>query len=80
MIASIRDLGNISLSATTMSYNSFNMDSSQNINMVVDPLDNLFDIGNNYDEIRGHSLEMSAHKPRSPSILSSKYDKEFVMN
>jgi len=52
------------------------MDSSQDINMVINPLENLFDIGDNYDEVRGCSLEMSAHKPRSLSILLSKCDKE----
>ena len=53
------------------------MDSSQDINMVIDPLENLFDIGDNYDEVRGRSLEMSAHKPRSSSISSSKCDEEY---
>ena len=32
------------------------MASIQDIDMVVDPLDNLFDIGNNFDKVRGYSL------------------------
>jgi len=53
------------------------MNSSQDINMVIDLLENLFDIGDNYDEIRDRSLEMSIYKPRSSSILSSKCNKEY---
>jgi len=53
------------------------MDSSQDINIVIDFLEDLFDIGDNYDEIRGCSLKISVHKPRSPLISSSKCDKEY---
>ena len=49
----------------------------QDIDMVVDPLDNLFDIGNKFDKMRGHSLALSAHKPRSPSIFLSKCTEEY---
>ena len=42
------------------------------IDMAVDFVNDFF-IG---DEIRGHSLALSVHKPRSPSILLSKSDKE----
>ena len=77
MVSPIRELGNITLSAITTSSNTSDMASSQDINMVVDLLDNLFDIGNNYDEVRDHSLEMSIHKLRSFSILLSKCDKEY---
>jgi len=45
--------------------------------MVVDPLDNLFDIGDNFDEVTGHFLALSAHRPRSSSIFSSECDKEY---
>ena len=75
----IRELGSITLSATATSSNSSNIALNQNINMVVDPLDNLFDIGNNYDEVRDHSLEMSIHRPRSSLILSSKSSKEYYI-
>jgi len=45
--------------------------------MVINPLENLFDIGDNYDEVRGRSLEMSTHKPRFPLILLSECNKEY---
>jgi len=77
MAVLIRELGNISSSAIVMSSNSSNIDSSQDINMVIDPLENLFDIGDNYDEVRDCSFKMSAHKPRFLSILLSECDKEY---
>ena len=43
------------------------------IDMAVDSINDLF-IG---DEVRGHSLVLSVYKPRSPSILLSKSDKEY---
>ena len=75
----IRKLGNILSSTIVTSSNSSIMDSSQDINMVINLLENLFDIGDNYDEVRGRSLEISAHKPRSLSILPSKCDKEYYI-
>ena len=54
-----------------------NMASIQDINMVVNPLDNLFDIGKNFNEVRGCSLVLSTHRPRSPSISSSDCNKEY---
>ena len=75
--APIRELENISFSAIITSSNSSNMDSSQDINMVIDPLENLFDICENYDKVRGCSLEMSAYKPRFSSISSSECDEEY---
>ena len=59
---------NIILSATTITNNSNSMAPIQDIDMVVDPLDNLFDIGNNFDEMRGCSLTLSAYRPRFLSI------------
>ena len=53
------------------------MASIQDIDMIVDSLDNLFDIGNNFDKVRGCSLVLNAHRPRSPLISSSDYDKEY---
>jgi len=75
----IRKLGNILSSTIVTSSNSSIMDSSQDINMVINLLENLFDIGDNYDEVRGRSLEISAYKPRSLSILPSKCDKEYYI-
>jgi len=45
--------------------------------MVVDSLDNLFDIDDKFDEMRGHSLALSTHRPRSPSIPSSDCDEKY---
>jgi len=75
----IRKLGNILSSIIVTSSNSSIMDSSQDINMVINLLENLFDIDDNYDEVRGCSLEISAYKPRSLSILPSKCDKEYYI-
>ena len=62
---------------TVMSNISLNLASSQDIYMVVDLVGTLFDLDNNYDEVRGHSLDLSIHRPRSPSMSSSKCDKEY---
>jgi len=53
------------------------MASSNDIDMVVDPLDNLFDIGDNFNEVRGHSLALSAHRPRSPLLFLSNCKEEY---
>ena len=45
--------------------------------MVINPLDNLLDIGNSFNSERGHSLSLSMHKPRSPSISSSECSEEY---
>jgi len=45
--------------------------------MNVNPLDNLFDVGNSFEEGRGRSLLLSMHKPRFPSISSSEYSEEY---
>ena len=77
IVASIRELANITLSTTTTAYISNNMAPIQDINMVVDPLDNIFDIDNKFDEVRGHLLALSAHRLRSPSISSSECNEEY---
>ncbi len=72
MVVPTRELVNITLSLTAMA-NIFNsLTPNQDIDIVVNPLDNLFDIGNNFDEVRSCSLALSVHKPRSPSISLSK--------
>ena len=77
MVVPIRELVNITLSLTAMA-NVFNsLTPNQDIDIVVDPLDNLFDIGNNFDEVRSCSLALSIHKPRSPSISLSKCFEEY---
>ena len=60
-----------------MSSNSLNLVPGQDIDIVVDPIGTMFDLDNNYDEVRDCSLDMSAHRPRSLSMSSSKYDKKY---
>jgi len=62
-----------------MSNISLNSAFSQDIDMVVNPIGTLFDLDNNYDEVRGRSLDLSIHRPRSPSMLLSKCDKEYYI-
>jgi len=54
-----------------------NLTPNPNIDMVIDPMDNLFDIGNSFDNERGRSLSLSMHKPRLPSISSSECSEEY---
>ena len=54
-----------------------NLTPNPDIDMVIDLLDNLLDIGNGFDSERGHSLSLSMHKPRSPSISSSECSEEY---
>jgi len=77
MVVSIRDLGNITQSSATMSSNSLNLIPGQDINMVVDPIDTMFNLDNNFDKVRGWSLDLSIHRPRSPLLLSSECDEEY---
>ena len=75
MIAPTRELANIILSPTAIANISNNLTPNSDIDMVVDQLDNLYNIGNSFKEERGHLLSLSMHKPRSLSISSSKYSK-----
>ena len=45
------------------------------IDMAVDSVNDLF----TGDEVRGYSLALSVHKPRSPSISLSESDKEYYI-
>ena len=54
-----------------------NLTSNSDINMVIDPEDNLYDIGDGFKEGRGCSLSLSMHKPRSPSISSSECSEDY---
>jgi len=63
--------------ATSMSFNSSNLTTKQDINMVTNPIKAIFNLDNNLDEVRGHSLDMSIHRPRSPSLLSSESEEEY---
>jgi len=77
MVASIRDHENITHSAITMSFNSLKLTSEQDINMNTNLIKAMFDLDNNLEVVRGHSLDMSIYRPRSPSLSSSKYEEEY---
>jgi len=77
MVAPTRELANITLSPTAIANVSNNLTPNSDIDMIVDPLDNLYNIDDSFEEGRGRSLSLSMHKPRSPSISSSKYSKEY---
>ena len=53
------------------------MASSNDIDMIVNPLNNLFDIGDNFDEVRSYSLALDTHRPKSPSLSSNDCEKEY---
>jgi len=77
MVAPIRDLGNITQSPVTMSSNSLKLVFEEDIDMVTDLIGATLNLNNNLDEVRGHSLDVSAHRPRSPSILLSKNKEKY---
>ena len=54
-----------------------NLTPNSDIDMVINPEDNIYNIGNSFKEGRGHSLSLNMHKPRSPSISSSKYSENY---
>jgi len=54
-----------------------NLTPNPDINMVINLLDNLLDIGNSLDSERGCSLSLSMYKLRSSSISLSKCSKEY---
>jgi len=61
----------------SMAHISNNLTPNPNIDMVIDPLDNLLDIGNSFYSERGHSLSLSIHKLRLPSISLSECSEEY---
>jgi len=60
-----------------MSFNTLDSVSSQDLNIDVDPVSTMFELNHIDDKVRGHSLDASIHRPRSPSMSSSKCDKEY---
>jgi len=47
--------------------------------MVVNPLNNLFKkTGDNFDEVRGNSLVLSTHCPKTPFLFSSDCDEDYA--
>jgi len=60
-----------------MAHNTDNLTPNPDIDMVIDLMDNLFNIGNSFDNERGCSLSLSMHKPRLSSISSSECSEEY---
>ena len=56
------------------------MASTDNNNMVVNSFDSLFKkISDNYNEVRGRSLALSAHSPRTPLMSLSDCEEEYAV-
>jgi len=88
MVVPIRELANITHSTTTMANNSYNLKKNMSsnslkvvfnndIDMTTNPIGAMFNLNNNFDEVRGRSLDASVYKPRSPSVLSSEGKEEY---
>ena len=77
MVAPIRELANITHSTTVMANISNNSTPNSDINMVINPKDNIFNISDAFKERRSHSLLFSIHKLRFPSISSSKCSENY---
>jgi len=77
MVAPIRELVNITPFSSAMANISNNLTPNSDINISINPEDNLFDIGDSFENGRGCFLLLSIHKPRSPSISSSECSEEY---
>jgi len=80
MVAPIRELANITHSASSMANISDNLTPNSDINMVIDPVDNIYNISDGFKVRRGHSLSLSMHRPRSSSISSSECSEDYCYN
>ena len=80
MVVPIRELANITQFTTAIANISNNLTSNSDINMVIDPEDNIYNIGDGFEERRGCSLLFSMYKPKSPSISLSKYSKDYYVH
>ena len=77
MVVSIRELANITYFTTSIANIFNNLTPNSNINMVIDLVDNIFDIGDSFKAEKGCSLSLSIHKPRSSSISSSEHSEDY---
>ena len=68
---------NITHFISAMANISNNLTPNSDIDMVINPEDNIYDISNSFEKGRSHSLSLSMHKPRSPSISSSKCSEDY---
>ena len=64
IVTSIRDLGNLTHSSAIMNSNSLKLTYNLDINIAKDPVETMFNLNN---EMKGCSLDLSIHKPKSPS-------------
>jgi len=78
LIAFIRELANILFSITTKALLKKNMSHNNEVEMVINTIDDLFNKCDNYDEMRGCTLVFSIHHPRSPSLSSSDSKEDYV--
>ena len=56
-----------------------NLTPNSNINMVIDPEDNIYDIGKDFKKGRDRSLSFNIQKLRSPSISLSECSKDYYI-
>ena len=77
IVAPIRELANITHLTTAIANISNNLTPNSDINMVINPEDNIYNIGNSFKKRRGRSLLFSMYKLRSSSIFSSKYSEDY---
>ena len=57
MVAPIRELANKSLSSTTKTLSTRKMSPNNNVEMVINLIDDFFNNCNNYDEVRGCTVQ-----------------------
>ena len=62
---------------TSMSFNFSNLTTEQDINMVTNPIEAMFNLDNNLDKVKDRSLDISIHKPRFPSLSLSKSEEKY---
>jgi len=80
MVVPIRDFGNITTSTTVIYPITSKMPPNNNINIIVDLADNLFEKNCDiHDEVRSCFLVHSVHHPRTLFLSSSKCDKNYAM-
>ena len=79
IVASIKDLGNITSNILTICESTLNMTANNNKNIGVDLFDQLFQGAyDNFDEVQGCSLAQSAYSPRTHSISSSECEESYT--
>jgi len=79
MVASIRELGNITSDTFTLCATTNKMASEKDVVMGDDSFDLFFNNAcNNYDEVHGHSLAHSVHSPKTPSMSLSECEESYA--